>query len=140
MDEDAPITPITGPNIDAEGRLTYMGEDGRRYVVMDGDERDETSSAAVMEALRSAGPLFEEIETLCQGWVDEVSDAALTRAEAIALLLATLETALFELVRDRIAAAACCAPVRHVYPNIDVPSVTLCCLVCVGWAPQMCPA
>ena len=42
MDEDAPITPITGPNIDSEGRLTYMGEDGRRYVVMDGDERDET--------------------------------------------------------------------------------------------------
>ena len=82
MDEDAPITPITGPNIDAEGRLTYMGEDGRRYVVMDGDERDETSSAAVMEALRSAGPLFEEIETLCQGWVDEVSDAALTQGRS----------------------------------------------------------
>ncbi len=94
MDEDAPITPITGPIIDAEGRLTYMGEDGRRYVVMDGDERDETSSAAVMEALRSAGALFEEIETLCQGWVDEVSDEALTRAEAVALLLATLETLL----------------------------------------------
>ena len=94
MDEDAPITPITGPNIDAEGRLTYMGEDGRRYVVVDGDERDETSSAAVMEALRSAGALFEEIETLCQGWVDEVSDEALTRAEAVALLLATLETLL----------------------------------------------
>ena len=94
MDEDDPITPITGPKIDVEGRLTYMGEDGRRYVVKDGDERDETSSAAVMEALRSAGPLFEEIETLCQGWVDEVSDAALTRAEAVALLLATLETLL----------------------------------------------
>jgi hypothetical protein len=30
MDEDDPITPITGPKIDVEGRLTYMGEDGRR--------------------------------------------------------------------------------------------------------------
>jgi hypothetical protein len=30
---DAPITPHATPRLDDEGRLTYVGEDGRRYVV-----------------------------------------------------------------------------------------------------------
>ncbi|MFN5193967.1 MAG: hypothetical protein ACK5E6_06015 [Cyanobacteriota bacterium] len=30
-----PITPHATPAIDPQGRLTYIGEDGRRYVVAD---------------------------------------------------------------------------------------------------------
>lgn len=92
--ENEPITPHTGPTIDADGRLTYVGEDGRRYVVVDGMELDPESSAEVMEALRSAGALFQEIETLCLGWLDLVSASPLGREEAMTLLLATLETVL----------------------------------------------
>jgi hypothetical protein len=95
MDEgDHPVTPLTGPTLDAEGRLTYIGEDGRRYVVVDGVELDAEGSARVMEALQSAGPLFQEIEALCHGWLECLSLAPLQREEAIALLLATLETVL----------------------------------------------
>ena len=28
--EDKPITPHAGPTLDAEGQLTYIGDDGRR--------------------------------------------------------------------------------------------------------------
>jgi hypothetical protein len=31
--DNQPITPHAGPTLDAEGNLTYIGEDGRRYVV-----------------------------------------------------------------------------------------------------------
>ena len=35
-DESSPVTPMTALVIDAEGRLTYMGEDGcRRQIVGD---------------------------------------------------------------------------------------------------------
>lgn len=30
---NAPITPHAAPRLDAQGRITYIGEDGRRYVV-----------------------------------------------------------------------------------------------------------
>jgi hypothetical protein len=93
-DGDHPVTPLTGPTLDAEGRLTYIGEDGRRYVVVEGVELDAEGSARVMEALQAAGPLFQEIEALCHGWLERVSLAPLQRQEAIALLLATLETVL----------------------------------------------
>jgi len=91
---DHPVTPLTGPTLDAEGRLTYVGEDGRRYVVVEGVELDEEGSAQVMEALQAAGPLFQEIEALCHGWLELVGASPLQREEAIALLLATLETVL----------------------------------------------
>jgi hypothetical protein len=32
-DDDTPMTPHATPLRDAQGRLTYIGEDGRRYVV-----------------------------------------------------------------------------------------------------------
>lgn len=36
MDEFSPVTPMTALIIDADGRLTYMGEDGcRRQIVGD---------------------------------------------------------------------------------------------------------
>lgn len=31
--DDAPVIPHAAPLRDAQGRLTYIGEDGRRYIV-----------------------------------------------------------------------------------------------------------
>lgn len=42
--EPLPITPLTALRVDEEGRLTYMGQDGQRYVIV-GD-------AALLEQLR----------------------------------------------------------------------------------------
>ena len=33
--EPQPVTPHAAPIVDADGRLTYIGSDGRRYVVDD---------------------------------------------------------------------------------------------------------
>ena len=84
MDEQQPITPLTGPVFDDEGRLTYMGVDGRRYVVVDGVDFDEQDAAKVMKVLQLAGGVFEEIEQHCQQLtllsVDKtsVTDASIT--------------------------------------------------------------
>ena len=41
IDETSPVTPMTALVIDADGRLTYMGEDGcRRQIVGDLDLLD----------------------------------------------------------------------------------------------------
>lgn len=29
-----PVTPLTALRVDADGRLTYMGQDGQRYVIL----------------------------------------------------------------------------------------------------------
>ncbi len=34
MDEPSSVTPLTALVVDAEGRLTYMGGDGRRRVIV----------------------------------------------------------------------------------------------------------
>ncbi|WP_244282313.1 hypothetical protein [Synechococcus sp. UW140] len=94
MDEQKPITPLTGPVFDDEGRLTYMGVDGRRYVVVDGVDFDEQDAAKVMKVLQLAGGVFEEIEQHCRHWLQMVDDSPLSEEEALSLLLATLETVL----------------------------------------------
>jgi len=94
MEEQQPITPLTGPVFDAEGRLTYMGVDGRRYVVVDAGDLDADDAAEVMEALKRGGPVFEAIEQSCRTWLQGLSASPLSDEEALALLLATLETVL----------------------------------------------
>jgi hypothetical protein len=94
MEEQEPITPLTGPVFDAEGRLTYVGVDGRRYVVEEGGESDPDDGAQVMEALKRGGPVLEAIERGCRCWLEGLRDSALSDKEALALLLATLETVL----------------------------------------------
>jgi len=88
------ITPQTGPKIDGEGRLTYLGDDGRRYVVLSGGEFDSESSWEIMEALKQASPIFQEIEALSMAWLDQVRASPLSKEEALNLLFATLETVL----------------------------------------------
>jgi hypothetical protein len=89
-----PVTPHATPILDAEGRLTYVGNDGRRYVVGLSPELDEESVERVMAALRQGSSLFQQIEALCHRWIAAVSGGELEPRSALVLLLTTLETAL----------------------------------------------
>ena len=95
MDEH-PITPHAGPVLDAQGNLTYIGDDGRRYVIGLPPEIDEASLERVMTTLRRGSGLFQEIERLCHRWVAAVSGPELDCRAALVLLLTTMETALEE--------------------------------------------
>lgn len=92
--EESPITPHAGPIIDRDGNLTYIGDDGRRYVVGPVPEGDEASVDRVMDLLRSGNSLFHSIEALSRRWLETVSGTHLERRAALVLLLTTLETAL----------------------------------------------
>ena len=94
--DDDPITPHAAPILDANGQLTYVGDDGRRYVVGLPPETDEESAERVMAALRRGGGLFQQIEQLCQRWIRKVSGEELDSRAALVLLMTTLETALEE--------------------------------------------
>ena len=94
--EEEPVTPITGPILDLDGQLTYLGEDGQRYVVLDNLRLDQEASQRVADLLQAAAPLIEQIETLCHRWIDQVCTGVLEREEAVSLLLASLETVLDE--------------------------------------------
>jgi hypothetical protein len=95
MDEQ-PITPHAGPMMDAQGNLSYVGDDGRRYVIGLPPEIDEASLERVMTTLRRGTTLFQEIEGLCHRWIAEVSGPELDSRAALVLLLTTIETALEE--------------------------------------------
>lgn len=99
MDDD-PITPHAGPVFDAEGHLTYVGEDGRRYVVAAMPDADERQVDQLMERLRCGNALFNRLELLAREWLHQVSGEELDRRAALALLLTTLETALEESPSD----------------------------------------
>lgn len=92
--EEQPITPHASPVFDADGNLTYVGDDGRRYVVGPIPEADEASVDRVMELLRSGNTLFNQIEALSSQWLERVTGTELDRRAALVLLLTTLETAL----------------------------------------------
>lgn len=92
--EEHPITPHAGPVLDDEGNLTYIGEDGRRYVIGLPPDIDEASIDRVMTMLRQGNGLFQEIERLCHRWIAEVSGPELDCRAALVLLLTTMETAL----------------------------------------------
>ena len=95
MDEQ-PITPHAGPVLDAQGNLTYIGVDGRRYVIGLPPEIDEASIERVMLLLRRGNALFQEIERLCHRWIAQVSGPDLDSRAALVLMLTTMETALEE--------------------------------------------
>ena len=38
MDFQEPVTPLTALLVDAQGRLTYTGQDGKRYVIIGNQE------------------------------------------------------------------------------------------------------
>lgn len=93
--EEKPVTPHAAPMLDEEGRLTYIGNDGRRYVVLGfPPDIDDATTERVMESLRGSSGLFNRIERLCQSWLAQVSSQDLPEHEALVLLLTTLETSL----------------------------------------------
>ena len=94
--DEPPITPHAGPIFDADGHLTYVGDDGRRYVVAAMPDADEQQVDQVMERLRRGTALFRRLELLASAWLEQVSGTDLDRRAALALLLTTLETALEE--------------------------------------------
>ena len=75
--EEEPVTPITGPILDLDGQLTYLGEDGQRYVVLDNLRLDQEASQRVADLLQAAAPLIDQIETLCYRWIDQVCTGVL---------------------------------------------------------------
>lgn len=93
-DQPAPITPHATPVLDGQGQLTYVGDDGRRYVVGLPPEADEQSVERVMATLQAGGDLFQQIEGLCHRWIAAVSGPDLDARAALVLLITTLETAL----------------------------------------------
>ena len=92
-----PVTPHAAPRLDAEGALSYIGEDGRRYVVGLPPDIDQASLERVMDTLRRGGALFHQIESLAQRWIAEVSGPDLDGRTAMVLLVTSLETSLEEL-------------------------------------------
>ena len=47
-----------------------------------------------MDNLRHGDSLFQQIQDLCENWIDQVTGLELERQAALALLLSTLEVAL----------------------------------------------
>jgi hypothetical protein len=92
--EDQPITPHAVPVFDAEGNLTYIGDDGRRYVVGPLPALDEAQVDQVMQGLLAGQGMFSELENLASQWLDQVCGPDLSRGAALALLLSSLEMAL----------------------------------------------
>ena len=94
MADETPITPHAGPTLNAEGQLTYIGDDGRRYVVGIPPDCDDAKLERLMASLRGGNGLFQQIEALCHRWIGAVQGADLDQRAALVLLLTTLETAL----------------------------------------------
>jgi hypothetical protein len=57
---------------------------------------DETAFAERLRSrhLRDGDALFQQIQDLCENWIDQVTGLELERQAALALLLSTLEVAL----------------------------------------------
>lgn len=96
MAEEQPITPHAGPTLDGEGHLTYIGDDGRRYVVGLPPEAEEADLERLMGSLSGGQALLRRIELLCQQWIRTVQGPDLDRRAALELLLTSLETSLEE--------------------------------------------
>ncbi|MEX0588691.1 MAG: hypothetical protein WD136_05495 [Cyanobium sp.] len=94
LSQESPITPHATPVVDADGQLTYTGNDGRRYVVGLPPEADEQSVERVMATLATGAELFQQIEGLCHRWIATVNGPELDARAALVLLITTLETAL----------------------------------------------
>lgn len=97
MDPDPelpPATPLTSPVLDDEGRLTYVGTDGRRYVVLGPSEQEAQRQKALDLSLEPGHRVYEAIERQARIWLDQVCGAELERSEALAWLLQRLQSQL----------------------------------------------
>ncbi|MEB3331180.1 MAG: hypothetical protein VKI83_01630 [Synechococcaceae cyanobacterium] len=98
--EEGPVTPHAAPIFDGDGNLTYIGDDGRRYVVGLPEELTPASLERLLDDLRRGGGLIQQIESLCRRWVDAVAGGELDRRGALLLLLTSLEASLGPQLED----------------------------------------
>ena len=89
-----PATPLTSPVIDEQGRLTYVGTDGRRYVVLGPRDQEAYRQRSLQQSLDQGSRELREMERQARIWLDLVCGPQLQRAEALALLLRRLEDSL----------------------------------------------
>lgn len=97
MDPDPelpPATPLTSPVLDDEGRLTYVGTDGRRYVVLGPSEQEVQRQNALELSLEPGHRVYEALERQTRIWLDQVCGAGLERSQALAWLLQRLQSRL----------------------------------------------
>ncbi|MEY3734955.1 MAG: hypothetical protein RLZZ624_13 [Cyanobacteriota bacterium] len=97
MDTDPelpPATPLTSPVLDHEGRLTYVGSDGRRYVVLGPSEQAAQRLNARNLSLEPGHRVYEAIERQARIWLDQVCGADLERSDALAWLFERLQSQL----------------------------------------------
>ncbi len=90
---DEPVIPMATPRRDEKGRITYVGEDGRRYAVEDEpfvrDACDEDDAAAEIDS-----DVFRQMEDLAHRWLRSALPPNLRREDAVSLLLSSLERSL----------------------------------------------
>ena len=94
MAEEQPITPHAAPSLDPAGQLTYIGDDGRRYVVGLPPDSEAAAMERVLADLQLGKTLLQQIEALCHRWIAAVTGPDLDSRAALVLLITTLETAL----------------------------------------------
>jgi hypothetical protein len=92
---DEPVIPMATPRRDERGRITYVGEDGRRYAV-------EVSPAVptTHDGIEAGGEddidvdVFRQMEDLARRWLRSALPPNLRREDAVTLLLSSLERSL----------------------------------------------
>ena len=99
MAED-PITPHAAPSFDQAGNLTYVGDDGRRYVVGLPDDQQLGPSEQLLALLQRGDDLWPQLEQLSRRWMERVSGPDLPEAKALLVLLAALEGSLRQHLAD----------------------------------------
>jgi len=98
--EPPPVLPQAGPSLGADGRLTYIDEQGVRHHVALLPPGEEASADRLMERMQRHQALFDRIERLSRQWIEQVSDADFDTRESMEMLLTTLETSLDSLLPD----------------------------------------
>lgn len=89
-----PPLPLTSPVLDPQGRLTYVGSDGRRYVVLGPGDQEDHRRQVLEQRFDQGRRVFEQIDRQAHLWLDLVCAPDLPRAEAVALLLQRLDNSL----------------------------------------------
>ncbi len=80
------------PRRDEHGRITYVGEDGRRYAV---EEASFLQGACGEEGAAAVdNDVFRQMEDLARRWLSSSLPPNLRREDAVSLLLSALERSL----------------------------------------------
>ena len=98
--EPRPVLPQAGPSLGPDGQLTYLDAEGVRYVVARLLSSDEASAHQLMVRMQQNQALFDQIERLCQQWIEQMETPDFAAPEAIEMLLTTLETGLETLLPE----------------------------------------